>query len=71
MAKLFFIIGFVFLLLGALLTWGSKLPFVGSLGRLPGDIRIEREGFRFYVPITSSILLSVILSLLLRALTKK
>lgn len=35
------------------------------LGRLPGDIRVERPGFRFYFPITTSILISVILSLIL------
>ena len=35
------------------------------LGRLPGDIRIERENFRFYFPITTMILLSIILSLIL------
>jgi hypothetical protein len=36
------------------------------IGRLPGDIRIERENFRFYFPITTMILLSIILTLLLR-----
>jgi len=35
------------------------------LGRLPGDIRIERENFRFYFPITTMILLSIIFSLVL------
>jgi hypothetical protein len=36
------------------------------IGRLPGDIRIEHENFRFYFPITTMILLSIILTLLLR-----
>ena len=35
------------------------------LGRLPGDIRIERENFRFYFPVTTMILLSIIFSLIL------
>ena len=35
------------------------------LGRLPGDIRIERENFRFYFPVTTMILLSIIFSLVL------
>lgn len=36
------------------------------IGRLPGDIRIERENFRFYFPITTMILLSIVLSIALR-----
>lgn len=40
------------------------------IGRLPGDIRIEKENFRFYFPITTMILFSVILSLLLWLLRK-
>ena len=40
-------------------------PSIPWLGRLPGDIRIEREGFRFYFPIATSLLLSLLLSLVL------
>lgn len=40
------------------------------IGRLPGDIRIEKENFRFYFPITTMILFSVMLSLLLWLLRK-
>lgn len=40
------------------------------IGRLPGDIRIEKENFRFYFPITTMILFSIILSLLLWLLRK-
>lgn len=35
-------------------------------GRLPGDIRVERENFRFYFPITTMIILSIVISLLIR-----
>ena len=35
-----------------------------GLGRLPGDIAIERENFRFYFPVTTSILISIVMSLL-------
>ena len=41
-----------------------------GIGRLPGDIRIEKENFRFYFPITTMILFSIILSLLLWLLRK-
>jgi hypothetical protein len=40
------------------------------LGRLPGDIRIEREGFSFYVPLASSILISVILTIILNIISR-
>lgn len=41
-----------------------------GLGRLPGDIRIERDGFAFYFPLTTMILLSVIATIVLRWLGK-
>ncbi|BAF72400.1 DUF2905 domain-containing protein [Sulfurovum sp. NBC37-1] len=55
-------IGVVIVLVGILLTFSDKLPF--SLGKLPGDIVYKKENFSFYFPITTSIILSVILSLL-------
>ena len=59
MARVLIIIGAIFLIAGLLWPLLSKL----GLGRLPGDIVIERHNFRFYFPIVTSILLSVILSL--------
>jgi len=55
-------IGVVIILIGVLLTFSDKLPF--SLGKLPGDIVYKKENFSFYFPITTSIILSVVLSLL-------
>ncbi len=40
------------------------------LGKLPGDIRVEKENFRFYFPITTMIILSIILTLLINILKK-
>ena len=60
--KLLIVLGFVLTILGLLLTFSGKIPF---LGRLPGDIRIERENFSFYFPLGTCILLSLLLSLLL------
>jgi hypothetical protein len=40
------------------------------IGRLPGDIRVERENFRFYFPLTTMILFSILLSLLFRLFKK-
>jgi hypothetical protein len=54
------ILGLLLLVIGLLWPWLGKLPF----GRLPGDVVVEREQFRLYVPITSMVLLSLLLSLL-------
>ena len=53
--------GGVLLALGAQLTLGGRIPW---LGRLPGDIVVEREHFRFYFPLATSIVISILLSLL-------
>ena len=61
MSRFLITLGIVFLALGILWPWLSKI----GLGRLPGDIVYQREGLRLYIPITSSILISLLLSLLL------
>jgi hypothetical protein len=61
LGKLLAILGGVILLLGLALWSGLG---TGWLGRLPGDIRIERGHSTFYFPIVTCILLSVLLSLL-------
>jgi len=60
MGKIFIVIGIVFILVGLFLTFFKNFP----LFHLPGDIVIEKENFSFYFPITSMILISVILSLI-------
>jgi hypothetical protein len=60
-AKMLIFFGLVLVALGLLLTWLPSL----KVGRLPGDILVRREDWNLYIPITTSILLSVILSLLL------
>jgi membrane protein implicated in regulation of membrane protease activity len=59
--RLLIILGVVLILAGLLLTYGGRIPW---LGRLPGDIRIERQNFSFYFPLASSLLVSLLLSLL-------
>ncbi len=61
MQKALIVAGLTLLVIGLLWPWLSKLP----LGRLPGDILVEREGFRFYLPLTTGILLSLIASLVI------
>ncbi|WP_159587620.1 DUF2905 domain-containing protein [Chelativorans xinjiangense] len=60
MSRLLITLGIVLLVAGLLWPWLQK----SGLGRLPGDIVIERENFRFYLPITTSILISVVISLI-------
>jgi len=62
-------LGASLLALGALVWLGGRLNL--PLGRLPGDIRIERENFRFYLPLTTCVLLSALVSLVLWALRKR
>lgn len=59
--KSLIIIGLVILVTGLLWPWLSKLP----LGRLPGDIVIDRPSMKFYFPITTMIVVSVVLSVVL------
>ena len=60
-------LGAALMLAGLVLLAAGALAWLGALswfGRLPGDIRIERPGFRLYAPITSMVLVSVLLTAL-------
>lgn len=60
MSRTLIIIGLIILALGLLWPLIQKL----GLGRLPGDIAVEKENFRFYFPIMTSIVISIVLSFL-------
>jgi hypothetical protein len=59
--KLLLILGGILFLLGLFFTFGGKIPF---LGRLPGDIMIHHGDFRLYFPLTTGILISLILTII-------
>lgn len=61
MQRLLILIGVLFLLAGVLWPWLARL----GLGRLPGDILVERDHTSFYFPIVTCIVISVVLSLVL------
>ncbi|SET08504.1 Protein of unknown function [Nitrosomonas marina] len=67
MQQLLITLGIILLIIGVAWPVLSKLPF----GRLPGDIYIEKENFTFYFPLTTGLLISIILSVLLWFLTRK
>jgi hypothetical protein len=66
MAKLFILTGIVLLLVGLIIFAAERF----GLGRLPGDIVIEREGFTLYLPLATSILVSLGLTLVLWLLSR-
>lgn len=68
LGKILIIFGIVLVLVGLILTTGIKIPY---LGKLPGDICIKRSNFTFYFPLTTCILLSIILSLIFWFLGRK
>jgi len=61
LGKMLILFSVILALLGGLLLLAGKIPF---LGRLPGDIVIRRERWSFYFPLTTSIVISILLTLL-------
>lgn len=68
LARLFLLLGIIFLILGGLILLAARLHL--PLGRLPGDIRIEGERFRFYFPLATSLLISLVLTVILNLLAR-
>jgi hypothetical protein len=66
MSKVLILIGLALIVVGLLWSVGERL----GLGRLPGDIVVQRENFTFYFPLMTSIIVSVVLSLLLWLFSK-
>ncbi|NIP73452.1 MAG: DUF2905 domain-containing protein [Gammaproteobacteria bacterium] len=61
MPRFLITLGIVMVAIGLLWPWITRL----GLGRLPGDIVIERDNFRLYLPITTSIIVSIVLTVIL------
>jgi len=61
MQRTLIVLGLLLIAVGLLWPWLSKLP----LGRLPGDIHMQREGFSVHFPLMTSIIISVVASLVL------
>ncbi len=60
LGKIILIFGIILVGLGLVLTFCNKIPF---LGKLPGDIYIQKKNFTFYFPLATSLLVSIVLSL--------
>ncbi len=61
LGKMLIVIGCIIIVIGVMLLFAHKIPFIG---RLPGDIFVKRENFTFYFPLTTSIIISIILTLI-------
>ena len=62
LGKTFIVIGLIIVLMGVIMSVWPRMPW---LGRLPGDMLIQREHSTFYFPITTCLVVSLVLSLLL------
>jgi hypothetical protein len=62
LGKSLIVIGLVIALIGVVLSFAGRIPW---LGRLPGDIYVKRDNFTFYFPLATSIVISLLLSFIL------
>ena len=67
--KTLVVVGLAVALLGGVIWLGGKMQL--PLGRLPGDLRIDRPNFKFYFPLTTCLLLSVVLTVIAWLLRKR
>lgn len=66
--KILIIAGLFIIIIGLIFLLGGRIPWIG---RLPGDIVIEKKNYSIYIPITTSIILSIILTLILWIFSKR
>ncbi len=68
LGKMLILFGGIVILIGLILLFVDKIPFIG---KLPGDIYIEKKNFKFYFPLMTSILISIILTIILNLLSRR
>lgn len=66
--KIFIVFGLIMLTVGAIIMFAGRIPWIG---RLPGDIYIQKKNFTFYFPLTTSVIISVLISLLFWFLSRR
>ncbi|MEJ2635122.1 MAG: DUF2905 domain-containing protein [Calditrichia bacterium] len=67
LAKMLIIVGGIIVLIGVILLFANNIPYIG---RLPGDIIIKRKNFTFYFPLTTLIILNLVIYLIVYLLRK-
>lgn len=68
LGRMLIVFGLVIAAAGVVLTFAARVPW---LGRLPGDVQIQRGNWTFYFPLATSILVSVVLTLILWVLGRR
>jgi uncharacterized membrane protein YidH (DUF202 family) len=68
LGRILILVGVAVVIIGGLLLLAGRVPW---LGRLPGDIRIQRGNFTCFVPLATSIILSIILTIVLNVLIRR
>ncbi len=66
--KIIVFIGLLLVVIGFVFMLGNKLPFIG---KLPGDLSFKRENYSFYFPVTTCIIISILLSFILWLFNKR
>lgn len=70
LGRILLVVGAGIVVLGGLFLLFSRVPILNQLGKLPGDIHIQGENFSCFAPITSMILISILLSLALNLIAR-
>ena len=70
LGKALIVIGLILAFAGLLVWSAGSVPLINRLGRLPGDIYIRRDNLSFYFPLTTCILLSIIISVVIGLLRR-
>jgi hypothetical protein len=65
MGKILLIIGGIIIILGLILLFSQHIPF---LGKLPGDILIKKNGFSFYFPLVTLLILSILITIIMNVI---
>ena len=68
--KFLIVAGLLITAAGVIVLFRDSIPFVKNIGRLPGDILIKKENFTFYFPLTTGIVISIIVSLFLYLISR-
>lgn len=69
-ARLLIIAGLLLLAAGLVLYYRDSIPLIRHMGRLPGDIHIKRENWSLYFPLTTGVIVSIVLSLILMLISR-
>ena len=65
--KILIIVGGVIIIVGLIFLFSPNIPF---LGKLPGDITIKKEGFSFYFPVVTFLIISIVLTILINIILR-